>query len=68
MEVPRFLLGDNTDHSDAIFVIHTKNIWLVTELHLKISMILKNGLKKDCNYTSTTNSSYAKNTFLGKFS
>lgn len=22
MELPRFLLGDNTDHQDAIFVIH----------------------------------------------
>ncbi|WP_196888043.1 hypothetical protein [Aureivirga sp. CE67] len=24
MEIPRFLLGDNTDHQDAIFVIHTE--------------------------------------------
>ncbi|MGB3150814.1 MAG: hypothetical protein WBB27_09125 [Maribacter sp.] len=23
MEFPKFLLGDNTDHPDAIFVIHT---------------------------------------------
>ena len=24
MELPKFLLGDNTDHLDAIFVIHTE--------------------------------------------
>ena len=24
MEVPKFLLGDNTDFQDAIFVIHTE--------------------------------------------
>lgn len=24
MELPKFLLGDNTDHQDAIFVIHTE--------------------------------------------
>ncbi|MGK0308236.1 MAG: hypothetical protein ACI8RP_001195 [Urechidicola sp.] len=24
MELPNFLLGDNTDHQDAIFVIHTE--------------------------------------------
>ncbi|MDN3594919.1 hypothetical protein [Zunongwangia endophytica] len=24
MEFPKFLLGDNTDYSDAIFVIHTE--------------------------------------------
>ena len=24
MELPKFLLGDNTDHSDDIFVIHTE--------------------------------------------
>lgn len=24
MEVPKFLLGDNTDHPSAIFVIHTQ--------------------------------------------
>jgi hypothetical protein len=24
MELPKFLLGDNTDYSDAIFVIHTE--------------------------------------------
>ena len=23
MQVPKFLLGDNTDHTDALFVIHT---------------------------------------------
>jgi len=23
MEVPKFLLADNTDHPDAIFVVHT---------------------------------------------
>ena len=23
MELPKFILGDNTDHPDAIFVIHT---------------------------------------------
>ncbi len=23
MQIPKFLLGDNTDHQDAIFVIHT---------------------------------------------
>lgn len=23
MEFPKFLLGDNTDYSDAVFVIHT---------------------------------------------
>ena len=23
MNLPKFLLGDNTDHQDAIFVIHT---------------------------------------------
>ncbi|MBC9796601.1 hypothetical protein [Sinomicrobium weinanense] len=23
MELPKFLLGDNTDHPDAIFIIHT---------------------------------------------
>lgn len=23
MELPKFLLGDNTDHTDDIFVIHT---------------------------------------------
>lgn len=23
MDLPKFLLGDNTDHQDAIFVIHT---------------------------------------------
>ena len=24
MELPKFLLGDNTDHPDAIFVVHTE--------------------------------------------
>lgn len=24
MKIPKFLLGDNTDHPDAIFVIHTE--------------------------------------------
>ena len=24
MKLPNFLLGDNTDHQDAIFVIHTE--------------------------------------------
>ena len=24
MELPNFLLGDNTDHQDAIFIIHTE--------------------------------------------
>ena len=24
MEIPKFLIGDNTDHPDAIFVIHTE--------------------------------------------
>ena len=24
MEVPKFLLGDNTDHPSAIFVVHTE--------------------------------------------
>lgn len=24
MELPKFLLGDNTDYKDAIFVIHTE--------------------------------------------
>ncbi|UNY97581.1 hypothetical protein MQE36_10845 [Zhouia spongiae] len=24
MELPRFLLGDNTDHPDDIFIIHTE--------------------------------------------
>ena len=24
MELPNFLMGDNTDHQDAIFVIHTE--------------------------------------------
>ena len=24
MEIPKFLLGDNTNHQDAIFVIHTE--------------------------------------------
>lgn len=24
MEVPKFLIGDNTDHPDSIFVIHTE--------------------------------------------
>lgn len=24
MELPKFLLGDNTDYQDAIFVIHTE--------------------------------------------
>jgi len=24
MELPKFLLGDNTDYTDAIFVIHTE--------------------------------------------
>ena len=24
MELPKFLLGDNTDHQDSIFVIHTE--------------------------------------------
>ncbi|MFD0862524.1 hypothetical protein ACFQ1M_09930 [Sungkyunkwania multivorans] len=24
MEVPKFLLGDNTDHPDDIFIIHTE--------------------------------------------
>ncbi|MEM7186399.1 MAG: hypothetical protein AAF466_07050 [Bacteroidota bacterium] len=24
MELPRFILGDNTDHPNAIFVIHTQ--------------------------------------------
>ncbi len=23
MELPKFILGDNTDHPDAIFIIHT---------------------------------------------
>ena len=23
MDLPKFLLGDNTDHQDAIFIIHT---------------------------------------------
>ena len=24
MEIPKFLLGDNTDHPDDIFIIHTE--------------------------------------------
>ena len=24
MQLPKFILGDNTDHPDAIFVIHTE--------------------------------------------
>ena len=24
MKLPKFLLGDNTDHPDAIFVVHTE--------------------------------------------
>lgn len=24
MDIPRFLIGDNTEYSDAIFVIHTE--------------------------------------------
>lgn len=24
MELPKFILGDNTDHPDSIFVIHTE--------------------------------------------
>jgi hypothetical protein len=24
MELPKFILGDNTDHPDAIFIIHTE--------------------------------------------
>lgn len=24
MELPKFLIGDNTDHQEAIFVIHTE--------------------------------------------
>jgi len=24
MELPKFILGDNTDHPDAIFVVHTE--------------------------------------------
>lgn len=24
MEIPKYLLGDNTDHPDAIFIIHTE--------------------------------------------
>ncbi|WP_459211701.1 hypothetical protein [Aquimarina rhabdastrellae] len=24
MEIPKFLLGDNTDYPDAIFIIHTE--------------------------------------------
>lgn len=24
MELPKFILGDNTDHPDAIYVIHTE--------------------------------------------
>jgi len=24
MEIPKFLLGDNTDHPDAVFVIHSE--------------------------------------------
>ncbi|KAA3625288.1 MAG: hypothetical protein DWP94_01125 [Flavobacterium sp.] len=24
MELPKYLLGDNTDHPDAIFIIHTE--------------------------------------------
>ncbi|PQB03842.1 hypothetical protein [Aureitalea marina] len=24
MKIPKFLLGDNTDHPDAIFVVHTE--------------------------------------------
>jgi hypothetical protein len=24
MDIPKYLLGDNTDHPDAIFVIHTE--------------------------------------------
>ena len=24
MELPKYLMGDNTDHQDAIFVIHTE--------------------------------------------
>jgi len=24
MELPKFLLGDNTDHSSAVFIIHTE--------------------------------------------
>lgn len=24
MELPKFLMGDNTEHQDAIFVIHTE--------------------------------------------
>ena len=24
MELPKFLLGDNTDHPDAIYIVHTE--------------------------------------------
>ncbi|WP_422348583.1 hypothetical protein [Flagellimonas sp.] len=24
MELPKFLLGDNTDHPDSIFIVHTE--------------------------------------------
>ena len=24
MDIPKFLIGDNTDHPDAIFVVHTE--------------------------------------------
>lgn len=24
MELPKFLLGDNTDHPDAVYIIHTE--------------------------------------------
>ena len=24
MELPKYLLGDNTDHPDAIFIVHTE--------------------------------------------
>jgi len=24
MELPKFILGDNTDHPDAIFIVHTE--------------------------------------------
>lgn len=32
MTLPKFLLGDNTDHPDAIFVIHTEYPTFVVNL------------------------------------
>lgn len=34
MELPRFLLADNTDHPDAVFIVHTdfpRFIWNIVE-------------------------------------